>query len=90
MNDLATESRIIKPNEASGIVVPAVPYKERESWGAIQKHDILPWKGVWFAVVAIASRNNHDVLVTLKPMKVTSGAVKKMNGKKGKKNARRV
>lgn len=86
MFDAASESRIIRPEQVN--LVQQQPYQPRESWGAISRGDFLPWRGLWFAVVAIATRTETDALITLKPMKVTSGAVKKLTGKKGKKGAK--
>jgi hypothetical protein len=70
----------------SGLVVPQKPYHPCRGFGPVKIGEMLPWKGLWFSVVAIAARDEHDALVTLKPMQVIyGGALRQTKGARKKK-----
>lgn len=80
-------SNLVLPN--SYLVAPqSLQFSEVQKHGPFVAGELVPWKGITFKVSGIRANENHDFVLILAPVEVTSGQVKRMNGKKGPKGKR--
>lgn len=81
-------SIIVEPK--SNLVVPAsMKPVEVDQHGPYTRLELVPWKGVMFQVGKIVALQGGVFTLVLVPVGITKGQVKRINGKKGKKAAKR-
>jgi len=81
-------SNLILPAGPDLTLPPSMQMRQVEKVGPIAVGALLPWHGMLFHVVKIEANDNLDFTVTLAPGGPTSGALKRMTGKKGKSKKR--
>jgi hypothetical protein len=74
---------LIQKPQTGLLLPPSMQLKDTDLAGGFRKGELVPLKGLWLMIVSIQANGEGYFRLTLAPIGLTKGAIKRTTGKKG-------